>query len=162
MLSNRGDLGTAVAKAALCFLIGFLTWRWHLALHQWAADHLYLGPHLPYYDALLAIGTLTTCLAIWLLTQSNARRVTTNTLTMFATTIIGMLLSDPTCRGGYDHGGETVQSCLAYGIVGALVGYAWTLRSNLGPIRPPATDKAPRGPTGELPTEPPKSDDGPP
>ena len=121
-------MATTFLKCVVCTCLVFLAFQWHLALHRWASVRLYVGPHLVFWDTLIAIGTLTACLAIMLLSQHNARRVAINTFIIMSCSVAGLMFGDPSCRGSYDHGGgETAQGCLVFGILGTLMGWIWTM-----------------------------------
>ena len=129
----RFNISIAVAKGVVIVGVIWLAYQWASFLHRLAEDQHYLSPHLAYYDALIATGALTACIAVMLLTAHNAQRVTKNALIILAFLMAGILVGDPHCRGSYDHGGgETELGWLTFGIIGALIGWMFvTLRSTL-------------------------------
>jgi hypothetical protein len=133
----RLNISIAVAKGMVIVGVSVLAYQWASFLHHLAESHYYLSPHLAYYDALIATGALTACIAVMLLSAHNAQRVSKNTLIILGCLMVGTLFGDPQCRGSYDHGGgETEQGWLTFGIIGALIGWMLvTLRSTLTPRR---------------------------
>jgi hypothetical protein len=106
----------------------FLTFQWHLALHRWADGLPYLGSQAVFWDALLAIGTLTACLAIMLLSQHNARRVVINTFIIMICSTAGLLFGGLFLDSRYDFDdGGAERGCLVFGILGTLLGWVCTM-----------------------------------